>query len=282
MTPNKDKITPTIYVDLDGTLLGKNASLLHDRDGVRTNLGVDALARAEEADADLVIATGRDHFRAGEFCRAAGIDKYIAELGCVLHTTGEDIIEFGQKASAFKEENGLSQSEFLESIRQAGESLISHFPGLIEMHTPYNRDRLTSFLMRGNISTKEANELLSSRGWPFLELIPNGHGMFRRSMPGVDNVLIYHLTPVGITKAYGISQDQTLRNLDPQNCYMIGDGMADALCHNVVNKVFIPSNGLQSDNDVLALSKTIENIVALDNSHNSGFAQAINKILDES
>ena len=62
---------------------------------------------------------------------------------------------------------------------------------------------------------------------------------------------------------------------------MIGDGMADALCHDVVNKVFIPSNGAQSDNDVLELSKSINNIVVLENSHNEGFAEAIDEILSE-
>ena len=199
----------------------------------------------------------------------------------MIHTTGEDIIEFGQLAAQFMKENALSKSEFLGCVNQAAQVLVESFPGAIEMHAPYNRDRFTSLLMRGNIATERANEILISGGWPFLEIIPNGHGMFRRTMPGVDNVLIYHLTPTGVTKASGISKDQDIRNLDPQNCYMIGDGMADALCHDVVNKVFIPSNGAQSDNDVLELSKSINNIVVLENSHNEGFAEAIDEILSE-
>lgn len=272
---------PTIYVDLDGTLLGKNASLLHDHLGNRTNIGIDALAKAEQAGADLVIATGRDRYRAEEFCRAAGIKNYIAELGCVLHTTGEDIVEYGEKATAFLQENALNEAEFLGCVTQAGEALIKHFPNQIEMHTPYNRDRFTSLLMRGNIPTDQANEILSSKGWPFLEIIPNGHGMFRRTMPNIENVLIYHLTPIGVNKAFGISKDQEIRNIEPQNSFMIGDGMADALCYGVVNKVYIPSNGALSDTDVLELSKKVDNIIVLEDSHNEGFAKAIDLILDE-
>ena len=272
---------PTIYVDLDGTLLGKNASLLHDHSGNRTNVGIDALAKAEKAGVDLVVATGRDRYRAEEFCRAVGIKNYIAELGCVIHTTGEDIIEYGEKASAFMSENALNETEFLGCVTQGAQALIEAFPGQLEMHAPYNRDRFTSLLLRGNIPTEKANEVLSSGGWPFLEIVPNGHGMFRRTMPGLDNVLIYHLTPIGVTKAFGITKDQELRNISLENSYMIGDGMADALCYGVVNKVFIPSNGTLSDNDVLELSNEIDNIVVLEDSHNLGFAEAIDLILKE-
>ena len=147
------------------------------------------------------------------------------------------------------------------------------------MHAPYNRYRFTSLLLRGNVPIEESNELLSSNGWSFLELIPNGHGMFRRTMPGVDNVLIYHLTPIGITKAFGISKDQEIRNLDKDNCFMIGDGMADAECFSSVNTVYIPSNGIESDPNVKSFASQIENIKVLQRSHNEGFAVAIDDIL---
>ncbi len=270
---------PTIYIDLDGTLLGNNASLLHDHTGARSTVGIDALERAEKAGADLVVATGRDVYRTSEFCRSAGISKYIAELGCVIHTTGEDIIEYGDKANAFIHESDLSQAEFLGCLSDAGHMLMQHFAGQLELHTPYNRDRYASLLMRGNVPIEKANILLQENGWSFLELVANGHGMFRRTMPGVDNVLIYHVTPIGISKAYGISRDQELRGIDPQHCYMIGDGMADVLCHDVVRTVYIPSNGIDSDADVQEFIKTQKNIVALSKSHNRGFAEAIDLIL---
>lgn len=279
MTNDKNKIMPTIYVDLDGTLLGKNASLLHDHEGIRSTVGTDALTKAEKAGADLVVATGRDRFRASEFCRSAGIDNYIAELGSVIKTNGEEIIEYGEAASKFIEQNGLNNAEFLGCVGDAAHMLISHFKNILELHAPYNRDRLSSLLLRGNVPTDESNELLAKGGWPFLELVANGHGMFRRTMPGVDNVLIYHLVPVGISKASGILRDQEHRNLKRENCFMIGDGMADAHCYSAVNTVYIPSNGIESDPDVKAFADAHENIVILDQSHNAGFAQAIDLIL---
>ena len=280
MTQTETKTHPTIYIDLDGTLLGKNASLLHDHEGNQTTIGIDALFRAEKAGADLVIATGRDRYRAEEFCRSVGISRYIAELGCVLHTTGEDIIEYGDQAALFCKENALSSSEFLGCVSDAAHMLVNKYSGHLELHAPYNRDRFTSLLLRGNVNTDEANELLNANGWPFLEIVPNGHGMFRRTMPGVDNVLIYHLTPIGVTKAFGISRDQEIRGIEITDSFMIGDGMADAQCHEVVNTVYMPSNGPASDPDVAKFASEIENIKVLDDSHNTGFAKAINSILE--
>lgn len=270
---------PTIYIDIDGTLLGKNASLLHDHEGLRTTVAIDALFKAEKAGVDLVVATGRDIYRASEFCRAIGISKYIAELGCVLHTTGEDIVEYGAKAGAFVKENNLDTVKFLDCIHQAAQLLIESYPGRLEMHTPYNRDCFASFKLRGNVSVDACNNLLSSHGWPFLEFVPNGHGMFRRTMPDVENVLIYHLTPVGVTKAFGISRDQELRTLSASHCYLIGDGMADAMCSDIVDTVFIPANGPISDPNIEKYSRENDSVVILEKSHNHGFAQAIDIIL---
>lgn len=271
--------SPTIYIDLDGTLLGQNASLLHDHEGNRTTAGIDALFAAETAGADLVVATGRDRYRAAEFCRSAGISRYIAELGCLLHTTGDDIIQYGSMAQDFIAEQSLNDAQFLNCVSDAAHALITHFPGQIELHAPYNRDRYASILMRGNVPIEEANDVLHSQGWPFLEFVANGYGMFRRTMPGVDNVLIYHVTPVGVTKATGIARDQELRSLDVENCFIIGDGMADAHCFDVVNTVYMPCNGPESDPEVKTYVDEHANIVVLDQSHNLGFAEAITQIL---
>jgi hydroxymethylpyrimidine pyrophosphatase-like HAD family hydrolase len=272
---------PTIYVDLDGTLLGHQASLLHDAQGGRSNVGIDALAKAEHHNADVVIATGRDKYRASEFARAAGITKFIAELGCVVNTTGEEILEVGDVAQRFIDDNSLSHAEFINAVSDAAHMLISHFPKELEMHAPYNRDRHASLLLRGNVSSSTANELLHANGWPFLDLVANGHGMFRRTMPHVENVLIYHLTPIGVTKASGIIRDQKLRGLDKDHCYMIGDGMADAECVDAVHTVFMPSNGPASDPNVADFAQNHSSIHVLEKSHNEGFAEAINIILSK-
>ena len=48
-----------LYVDLDGTLLGPNASLLTGGDGRFSNSGVRALEACSRADAEVVIYSGR-------------------------------------------------------------------------------------------------------------------------------------------------------------------------------------------------------------------------------
>jgi hydroxymethylpyrimidine pyrophosphatase-like HAD family hydrolase len=272
---------PTIYIDLDGTLLGDRASLLHDKNGERTTVGIDAIFKAERAGADLVIATGRDKYRASEFARSVGITRYIAELGCVIQTTEEEIIDLGNQASKFIEENSLTLPSFLGCISDAAHVLISKFANELELHAPFNRDRHGSLLMRGNVDVNIANEILAESGFEFLELIPNGHGMFRRTMPGVENVIIYHLTPIGVTKLSGIEYDQKLRGKSRENSFMIGDGMADAQCDSAVNTVFIPINGIASDPNVKTYADSKSNIHVLEKSHNEGFAEAVEIILNK-
>src|SRR5690606_28115605 len=118
-------------------------------------------------------------------------------------------------------QNNLDTASFLNCVSDAAHMLIVNFKDQLEMHAPYNRDRLSSLLLRGNIATDRANELLAKNGWPFLEIVANGYGMFRRTMPGVEKVLIYHLVPIGVSKASGIIRDQEIRNLKKENCFMI-------------------------------------------------------------
>ena len=48
-----------LYVDLDGTLLGPNASLLTGADGRFSALGVRALEECARAEVEVVISSGR-------------------------------------------------------------------------------------------------------------------------------------------------------------------------------------------------------------------------------
>ena len=48
-----------LYVDLDGTLLGRGASLFHDGEGAFTLIGARALEACARADVEVVIYSGR-------------------------------------------------------------------------------------------------------------------------------------------------------------------------------------------------------------------------------
>lgn len=268
----------TIYVDVDGTIVGKNGSLLHNHLGEDSSASIEGVRMAHENDCEIIIATGRDLHRAADFVRVLGLQKVIAELGCVIRTKDEDVFNFGQ-ANKYFDFKKVTPEEFHKNVVAASEFLAQQFPGHLELHNEYNRGQFATTMLRGNVDEKKANELLKDK-WPYLEIHANGHGMFRRTMPGVDNVLIYHLAPIGVTKAGGIQFDQKLRGLEIKDCFMIGDGFADLVVSPYVNKVYVPINGIESDANSKEYAQTHDNVVVLENSHNEGFLEAIKKIVD--
>ena len=78
-----------LYVDLDGTLLGPDASLLTGADGRFSLLGVRALQACARAGAEVVIYSGRKQSSVFEAARLIGSSAYIFELGCGLVLDGE-------------------------------------------------------------------------------------------------------------------------------------------------------------------------------------------------
>ena len=272
-------MTKTIYIDLDGTLLGKNASLLHNAKGERSDVGVDALAKAEKAGFDLVIATGRDHLRAHEFARVIGLKNYIAELGCFIRHDDTEVIDYGPTVDKLIANKELTTEQFLEKLNAAANFVVNKFSGSIEIHKLYNRDRNASLMLKGNVDVNEVNLLLNENGWPYLEMNSNGHGRPSDTIPDVAQALIYHIVPLGISKASGVAKDQELRHLDKENCFMIGDGMADLLCSELVNSVYVPSNGVECDVEVGIYAEEHDNVLIMKESHNEGFAHAIDLII---
>ena len=61
-----------LYADLDGTLLGRGASLMHDGDGVPTMLGVRAVEACLRADVEIVLMSGRRRAQVSEPARLLG------------------------------------------------------------------------------------------------------------------------------------------------------------------------------------------------------------------
>src|SRR6201996_9854279 len=78
-----------LYVDLDGTLLGPNASLLTGADGGFSALSVRALEACARADVEVVIYSGRRQGSVFESARLIGSSAYIFEIGCGLMVDGE-------------------------------------------------------------------------------------------------------------------------------------------------------------------------------------------------
>src|SRR3954453_16152349 len=78
-----------VYTDLDGTLLGKGASLFRTADGEFTLLAARALEACHRAGAEVVIKSGRRRGEVEEDGRLPGQSSYIFERGAGVVVEGE-------------------------------------------------------------------------------------------------------------------------------------------------------------------------------------------------
>src|SRR5438445_1391677 len=79
-----------LYVDLDGTLLGRGGSLLHDGEGRPSLLGARAIEACLRAEVEVVLVSGRRRAQTGEDARLLGQSCYVAEAGALLILDGEE------------------------------------------------------------------------------------------------------------------------------------------------------------------------------------------------
>src|SRR3954451_11340980 len=79
-----------VYTDLDGTLLGRGASLLRDGDGGFTLLPARALEACFRAGAEVVPVSGRRRTTLFEDARLLGLSSYVYEVGGGMVVDGED------------------------------------------------------------------------------------------------------------------------------------------------------------------------------------------------
>ena len=88
-----------LYLDLDGTLLGLGASLVHDGEGNVSLLGMRAIEACLHADVEVVLMSGRRRVQVAEDARLLGQSAYIFEAGaCVV--LGAGLLEPGSVATS--------------------------------------------------------------------------------------------------------------------------------------------------------------------------------------
>src|SRR3954465_10248122 len=92
--PGVGETTPValrcVYTDLDGTLLGRGASLFRDGEGGFTLLGARALEACFRAGVEVVPVSGRRRDMLHEDCRVMGLSSFVYELGGGMVIDGED------------------------------------------------------------------------------------------------------------------------------------------------------------------------------------------------
>ncbi len=233
-----------LYVDLDGTLLGPSASLLHGADGRFSSLGVRALEACWRAGAEVVLYSGRRQGSVFESARLIGSSAYIFELGAGLVIDGE--LEWLTDGVVPSDDAGSIYDQIEAS--GAPELLLEGCAGGLEYHTPWSRGREVSHLFRGSVDLEAAHALLAGAGIGWLRLVDNG--VIREhagQMPGLDVVHAYHLVPAGASKARAVARHMRARAYATGDCIAVGDSREDMDAASAVGTFWLVANALERD-----------------------------------
>jgi hydroxymethylpyrimidine pyrophosphatase-like HAD family hydrolase len=233
-----------LYVDLDGTLLGPDASLVRGADGRWSSLSFRALEACWRAEVEVVLFSGRKQSSVFEASRLIGASSYIFELGCGLVLDHElewltgDFVPSPERGSIFDQITATG----------APELLLEHFTGRLEYHTPWAIGREVSHLFRGSVDLAEAADLLAGAGIGSLRLVDNGvirehAGRF----PGVDVVRAYHLVPAVASKTRAVARHMQARGFARSECIAVGDSHEDLDAASAVGTFWLVANALERD-----------------------------------
>jgi hydroxymethylpyrimidine pyrophosphatase-like HAD family hydrolase len=231
-----------VYVDLDGTLLGRDGSLLHDGDGAFSLLGVRALEACARAGAEVVLFSGRRRANVEGPARLLGHRAFIYEAGAGLVVDGE--LEY--LTGGLVPVDGRS---IHDQITESGAPalLLERYSGRLEYHDPWHLGRDISHLFRGEVDAFEADALLAEHGHGNLRLVDNG-GIQPRSMGiAVERPRAYHLVPREASKARAVARHQQARGYPSEACIAIGDSREDLGAAETVATFWLVANGLTRD-----------------------------------
>jgi hydroxymethylpyrimidine pyrophosphatase-like HAD family hydrolase len=214
-----------LYLDLDGTLLGRGGSLLHDGEGRPSLLGARALEACLRADVEVVIMSGRRRRQLADTARLLGQTAYIFEAGAGLVADGETTWLTGRFQPG--------ELTVHEQIAPAAARLLERFAGRLEPHDPWHRDREVSHLLRGDVDVAEADELLAGDG---VRLLDNGAARQGR---------VYHLLPAEASKAAAVARHQRIRGYAREECIAAGDSREDLEVAPQVGTFWLVANALE-------------------------------------
>jgi hydroxymethylpyrimidine pyrophosphatase-like HAD family hydrolase len=266
-----------LYTDLDGTLLGRGASLFRDGDGNFTRLPALALEACHRAEVEVVIMSGRRRAQVMEDARLIGQSAYIYEVGCGLRIEGEDTLLTGELTPT-PERNVHSLIE--ESGAPA--LLLETYRGRLEPHAPWHLDREFSHLMRGLVDAGEANELLAERGHGNLRLVDNGAVARRETELWVEGTPhAYHLIPREASKANAVAAHMRARGYAPEDCIAVGDSREDLGVAEFVGRFHLVANAVERDPDIGAHAPAGSSVEVTESRNGDGVYEAVVRSLAE-
>jgi hydroxymethylpyrimidine pyrophosphatase-like HAD family hydrolase len=265
-------VSGALYLDLDGTLLGRGASLFHDGEGAVSLLGPRAIEACLRAEIEVVLMSGRRRAQVAEAARLFGQRAFIFEAGCVLEIDGE---QFWMTELVAGERSVHAQIE--ESCAPA--LLLAHYAGRLEYHAPWHLDREISHLFRGSVDAGEADALLASNGHANLRLVDNG-GVHLAS-DDARGLRVYHLIPAGGSKAAAVERHMRARGLRREDTFAAGDSREDLAVAGVVGTFWLLANALERDPSMHGELAAHANVRVTEASHGAGVYEAVVTTLAE-
>jgi hypothetical protein len=286
-----------LYVDLDGTLLGRGASLVHDGEGGVSLQGMRAIEACLRADVEIVLMSGRRRTQVAEDARLLGQSAYIFETGaCVVLGAGQLGPASGRSgtadggsggklgAPAGGEEHWLTRGmrpgelTIAQQIELSGAPalLLERYEGRLEYHEPWHVDREVSHLFRGLVDAFEVDALLAEHGHEHLRLVDNG--VVNRRSPALaelPHVRGYHLVPVGASKAAAVAFHRQVRGYAREETLAVGDSREDLACAAHVGTFWLVANAVERDPSIREAASGFDNVRIAETGHGAGVYEAV-------
>jgi phosphoglycolate phosphatase len=259
-----------LYLDLDSTLLGRGASMLHDGEGNVTIDGVRAVQACLRAGVEVVLMSGRRRAQVMEDARLLGQSSYIFEAGACVVLDGEEHWLTGDLMPR--------ELTIAEQIERSGAPamLLERYAGRLEYHEPWHVQREVSHLFRGLVDAGEVDKLLAAQGHENLRLVDNGV-VNRRSdaLAALPHVRGYHLVPAGASKVAAVVLHRRARGYERGETFAVGDSREDLACAAKVGTFWLVANAVERDPSIREALAAHANARVCEAGHGAGVYEAV-------
>jgi phosphoglycolate phosphatase len=259
-----------LYLDLDSTLLGRGASMLHDGEGNVSIDGVRAVQACLRADVEVVLMSGRRRAQVMEDARLLGQSSYIFETGACVVLDGEE--------HWLTRDLVPGELTIAEQIERSGapQLLLERYTGRLEYHEPWHLEREVSHLFRGLVDAAEVDQLLVEQGHASLRLVDNGV-VNRRSaaLAELPHVRGYHLVPAGASKVAAVALHRRARGYERAETFAVGDSREDLACAAEVDTMWLVANAPERDPSIREALAAHANTRVCEAGHGAGVYEAV-------
>jgi len=259
-----------VYLDLDGTLLGRGASLLHDGEGAVTIDGVRAVQACLRADVEVVLMSGRRRAQVHEDARLLGQSSFIFEAGACVVLDGEE--------HWLTRDLLPGELTIAEQIERSGAPalLLERYRGRLEYHEPWHLEREVSHLFRGLVDVFEVDGVLADHGHGNLRLVDNGVvGRRSPALAELSHVRGYHLVPAAASKAGAVAFHRRARGYSREETFAVGDSREDLACAAEVADFWLVANAVARDPSMREQIAGHPNVHVTEAGHGPGVYEAV-------